>query len=29
MLKQIKMTKASLLSLNDDQLQTTTRLTIL
>ena len=29
MLKQIKLTKASLLSLNDDQLQTTTRLTIL
>lgn len=29
MLRQIKMTKASLLALNDDQLQTTTRLTIL
>lgn len=29
MLKQIKMTKASLLALSDDQLQTTTRLTIL
>ena len=29
MLKQIKQTKASLLSLNDQQLQTTTRLTML
>jgi hypothetical protein len=29
MLTQIKKTKASLLALNDDQLQTTTRLTIL
>jgi hypothetical protein len=29
MLKQIKQTKASLLSLNDQQLETTTRLTML